>query len=165
MTETEEAVARVAMVRANLAGLRDPDIQADRQALDTILTALASEREARERAERERDEASDGVARWMIRMSKIREAAGVGSKPMLEELPGKIAAILTRAQAAEAALAALKAEVVEVLGEAETVVSTYRAKTPLGHQPHMLGARADKLLQPLRALLAALLRAEMEKQP
>lgn len=69
----------------------------------SILSALSSERERAERAEQERD---DAIARWCIRMADVREASGVGVKPMLDEVPGaikaRIDAIEARAQAAEA---------------------------------------------------------------
>ena len=72
--------------------------------------ALSSERERAERAEAERD---DAIARWCIRMADVREASGVGVKPMLDEVPGaikaRIAAIEARAQAAEAKVEELEA--------------------------------------------------------
>lgn len=49
-----------------------------------------------EAAERERDEAlkdgQDTLSRWIIRMAAVREASGVGHKPMLDEVPTAIAA-------------------------------------------------------------------------
>jgi len=80
-----------------------------RQALGA-LSALSSERERAERAEAERD---DAIARWCIRMADVREASGVGMKPMLDEVPGaikaRIDAIEARAQAAEAKVKELEA--------------------------------------------------------
>jgi len=145
MTELESALVRVAMMRANLAGLRDPDIQADRQALDTILTALAAEREARERAERER-ERYEGliyrpgvllcakcnfrlVSNWLnasdgtVSPLKTTEHCPNDGAPMwrvtwaeeCREADREWEKQVDRAHAAEAELAALKAEVVEVV--------------------------------------------------
>ena len=75
-----------------------------------LLSALSSERERAERAEAERD---DAIARWCIRMADVREASGVGVKPMLDEVPSaikaRIDAIEARAQAAEAKVEELEA--------------------------------------------------------
>jgi hypothetical protein len=47
-------------------------------------------------------EAEDENVRWLFRMADIRDASGLGAKPMLDELPGEIAKIVERALAAEA---------------------------------------------------------------
>lgn len=88
-------------------GISTPVLRED---LNNILLALSSERERAEMAEAERD---DAIARWCIRMADVREASGVGVKPMLDEVPGaikaRIAAIEARAQAAEAKVKELEA--------------------------------------------------------
>lgn len=54
----------------------------------SLIEQLAETREALELAESEN-------ARWLARIADIREAAGVGSKPMLSELPDAIRAALS----------------------------------------------------------------------
>lgn len=48
------------------------------------------ERDAREEAERKLAEAEDENTRWAFRFAEVREAAGVGVKPMLSEVPGEL---------------------------------------------------------------------------
>lgn len=47
---------------------------------------------------RELEESREGESRWLLRVSAIREASGLGAKPMLDELPGEIAKIAARAR-------------------------------------------------------------------
>lgn len=54
------------------------------------------------------DDESNAVARWIIRFSEVRSASGIGVKPMLDEVPAALAALKSRAEAAEAKLAALQ---------------------------------------------------------
>jgi hypothetical protein len=53
---------------------------------------------------RERDDAQEAESRWLLRVHNIRYAAGVGVKPMLDELPAAIAARIADAQAEAARL-------------------------------------------------------------
>lgn len=70
--------------------------------LRLLLSALKAEREKVAGLTRERDEADN---RWIFRMAAIREASGLGDRPMLDELPAEIGKIAARAQSAEPLLA------------------------------------------------------------
>lgn len=57
--------------------------------LELALDALSAEREAHQ-------DAINQNTRWLVRMSEIREAAGVGAAPMLGDLPDAIRALRER---------------------------------------------------------------------
>jgi NADH:ubiquinone oxidoreductase subunit D len=48
------------------------------------------------------EEASEDYARWITRMSEIREASGIGVKPMLGEIPAALAELRKAKEVAEA---------------------------------------------------------------
>ena len=79
-----------------------PDVTVSIPDLRRVLAALRAQVERVRVLEGERD---DTLVRWCARMAEIREASGVGMKPMLDEVPGaiaeRIAAAEARAEAAE----------------------------------------------------------------
>lgn len=84
----------------------------ERAAMLAKLETARKDRDAAEAAvEAAKAEVSEAVSRWCIRMADVREASGIGHKPMLDEVPGAIKAriseIEARAQAAETKLATL----------------------------------------------------------
>jgi uncharacterized small protein (DUF1192 family) len=62
-----------------------------------------------ERLTAELDEALEDSARWIVRMAAVREASGIGAKPMLGEIPAALAELKARAETAEREVERLKA--------------------------------------------------------
>lgn len=58
----------------------------------------------RQAAEADRDEAQAECARWLSRMADVREASGIGVKPMLSEIPAALAALKADQDGLRAAL-------------------------------------------------------------
>lgn len=79
---------------------------------------LASHAALTERVRELEGERDDTIVRWCARMAEIREASGVGVKPMLAEVPGAIAerfaAAEARAEAAERRAGELAREVAKL---------------------------------------------------
>ena len=135
-TNTTEAVEYLTAFAALVERPPRDDLQVDADVGDKVaahLRALLSERTALlaklETARKDRDaaeaaveaakaEVSEAVSRWCIRMADVREASGIGHKPMLDEVPGAIKAriseIEARAQAAETKLATLTEALEEI---------------------------------------------------
>lgn len=63
----------------------------ERKRAADLLTSKEAEIET---LRRERDDARDGESRWLLRFQDIREASGLGVRPMLDELAGAIRDLL-----------------------------------------------------------------------
>lgn len=98
-------------------------IQAHDEASEVMRKAATALRAQAERVRVLEGENADTIVRWCARMAEIREASGVGVKPMLDEVPGaiaeRIAAAEARAEAAERRAGELEAERDEALMIAE----------------------------------------------
>lgn len=88
-------LAEIAALRGIL-DERDLEMAED-EALIRNLEAQNEDAETRAtEAERKLAEAEDENTRWLFRMADIREASGIGAKPMLGEVPGALRAMRER---------------------------------------------------------------------
>ncbi len=74
---------------AEIAALRDEHVHLVEQkegAEDALFNALSRATEA----ERKLAEAEEESCRWVFRFAEVREASGIGVKPMLSEVPGEL---------------------------------------------------------------------------
>lgn len=146
-----------------------PDVTVSIPDLRTVLTALRAQAERMRVLEGERDEE---IVRWCARMAEIREASGVGMKPMLDEVPGaiaeRIAAAEARAEAAERragelegaleTFAVLANEDTDYLPDEHVISLTYDdsdVDPDLGGPDTLLGERFMRAFRRARALLPA----------
>lgn len=96
--DTEELVERLNRWTAQLRDQKTATCPADYEDRCEFAHDVAQAAKLLEERTRELEEARDGESRWLLRVSAIREASGLGAKPMLDELPGEIAKIADRAR-------------------------------------------------------------------
>lgn len=123
-----------------------PDVTVSIPDLRRVLAALRAQAERVRVLEGERDEA---LVRWCARMAEIREASGVGVKPMLDEVPGAIA---ERIAAAEARAEAAERRAGELEGALKGAVE--HLETTFGFREGW-ECSEEEIIGPFRALLPA----------
>ena len=156
--DTAKIIDRLVLARDGLRKLNIADyamIREAREAMSDAANALSSERERAERAENERD---DAIARWCIRMADVREASGVGVKPMLDEVPGaikaRIDAIEAKVKQAERLIAKARtlSDTLKAYGYPVSAAHWANASGQMSVQARALHLAAENLIEGLAAL-------------
>lgn len=114
--------------------------------------------EERERAERAEGERDDAIARWCIRMADVREASGIGVKPMLDEVPGaikeRIDAIEAKTKRTETLIAKARtlSDTLKAYGYPVSAAHWANASGQMSVQARALHLAAEGLIEGLAAL-------------